>query len=173
MNKNPKFGCKHTWRKLTTEDTDDISYLNCGWVCTKCNYLKNFVGKPEKVEEEMVNISVDLHKLDQEFMSELKERTGKADSEILKLALYELHNVLVKNKIAPFPTVPTFIPIPVGPSIPVKHPWDVDPINPWDPFPIQQPYIWYSTDTGDASGAKWVSWNSNTGFQNGCDIRYK
>jgi hypothetical protein len=152
--KEPKQQCLHMWRKLTAEDTVSLKLLSNGYQCVNCDVVKNFIGKQE---DNMSSLTLDLDKLDQELMNELKERTGKTEVEIIKLALYELNLKYVKTEVKITPQPPVFIPIPqVVPSKPV-NPFEPNDTNPWPYFP--QPYIWYGSEV--PGGMKWMSWSTN------------
>ena len=88
-------------------------------------------------------ISLNLSKLEQEYIEELKTRTGMNDSEILKLAISKLRDELCKTQPQPQPQPLQFIPYPV--PVPL-NPYVAPQIQPWiQPWPG---ITWCSATTG-------------------------
>lgn len=87
-------------------------------------------------------VNLTLDKLDQEYLVALKERTGKSDAEILKMALNELHRKLVEgamdNKqpeiiyVYPQTLFPPYQP----PQFPTPFITQPSPLAPFDPREI-------------------------------------
>jgi hypothetical protein len=92
-------------------------------------------------------ISLSMSKLEQEYIEELKTRTGMNDSEILKLAISKLRDELCKTQPQPLQFIP--YPVPVPPIIinpPVYGPYVAPQIQPWiQPWPG---ITWCSATTG-------------------------
>jgi hypothetical protein len=69
-------------------------------------------------------ISLNLSKLEQEYIEELKTRTGMNDSEILKLAISKLRDELCKTQPQPLQFIPYPVPVPLNPYVaPQIQPW--------------------------------------------------
>jgi hypothetical protein len=43
-----KLDCDHKWRKVTADDTDDLTLIAICYVCKRCDYLVSSPGFPRK-----------------------------------------------------------------------------------------------------------------------------
>lgn len=89
-------------------------------------------------------LNVGLDKLENEYLKDLRERTGKSDEELAKLAIQALHEKLCENKRPELPAAP------VTPAyIPYFVPYYPFPYNPYPHRPY--PEITWDGVSGDGS----------------------
>lgn len=96
-----------------------------------------------------LNIKID--KLEQEYLEELRDRTGKDDEELVKLAIQALREKLCEPK----PITPPYFPYPAYPVIPPND--DSTSIEPYKITWIPSSPITVEPQTVEPSPVKWVS----------------
>lgn len=118
-------------------------------------------------------MEIDLDKFELNLLEALREKTGKSDEDLIKMAIFELYKEIGVEKEPnyipyPFPIIPQ---APVAPH-PDTVPWKYSDQNPapYPTYPAPQPDIWLDTKginttfTGENSGHCEFKTNTQSDF---------